>query len=409
MSRSHVTFPNEAAHEACPACRSMEARRFYEVRDVPVHSCVLLDSAEAARSFPTGDLELAFCGACGFIFNDAFKAERLDYSHDYEETQACSPTFLGFLEATIGRLVDTFGWRGGRVLEIGCGRGDFLQLVCERGGNAGIGIDPSATAGRVPRAGRDLGFRRELFGPAQLGECATHIATRHTLEHLRDVHDVLRDARAHLAHPGGAALFIEVPDVLRVLEEGAFWDLYYEHCSYFTAGSLTALAEATGFAVDEVRLVYGGQYLQLHARPAPRSQISSGTHPSLSGPVLEDCARTAHAVSRFQAACRAKLSELDARLERCAAAGERVALWGGGSKATGLLTTLPGPERVAYVVDINPEKRGRFICGTGHEMLGPDDLTRDPPDRVFAMNPIYLAEIRADLARRGLAALVEAV
>jgi hypothetical protein len=34
--------------------------------------------------------------------------------------------------------------------------------------------------------------------------------------------------------------------------------------------------------------------------------------------------------------------------------------------------------------------------------VGPDDLHERPPDLVIAMNPIYIDEIRADLAGRGL-------
>jgi hypothetical protein len=30
------------------------------------------------------------------------------------------------------------------------------------------------------------------------------------------------------------AVFFETPDAKRVLAEGAFWDIYYEHCSYFS-------------------------------------------------------------------------------------------------------------------------------------------------------------------------------
>ena len=44
-------------------------------------------------------------------------------------------------------------------------------------------------------------------------------------------------------------MFFELPDVMRELCEGAFWDLYYEHCTYFSCGSLARLFRATGFEV----------------------------------------------------------------------------------------------------------------------------------------------------------------
>ena len=42
-------------------------------------------------------------------------------------------------------------------------------------------------------------------------------------------------------------VFFELPDTERVLTEAAFWDIYYEHCSYFTPGSLARLFRRTGF------------------------------------------------------------------------------------------------------------------------------------------------------------------
>ncbi len=63
-------------------------------------------------------------------------------------------------------------------------------------------------------------------------------------------------------------LLFELPDTTRILDECAFWDIYYEHCSYFTAGSLARLFRQAGFAVDDLYRVYDDQYLVIEARPA---------------------------------------------------------------------------------------------------------------------------------------------
>jgi hypothetical protein len=51
------------------------------------------------------------------------------------------------------------------------------------------------------------------------------------------------------------------------LEEEAFWDVYYEHCSYFSAGSLTRLFRKAAFDVLQVGREYGDQYVTIEARP----------------------------------------------------------------------------------------------------------------------------------------------
>ena len=52
---------------ACAACGGGDIRTFYQVKDVPAHSCLMLSSREEALAFPRGDIELGFCGGCGFI------------------------------------------------------------------------------------------------------------------------------------------------------------------------------------------------------------------------------------------------------------------------------------------------------------------------------------------------------
>ena len=84
------------------------------------------------------------------------------------------------------------------------------------------------------------------------------------------------------------------------------------------------------------------------------------------------------------------------------AAGKRVAIWGGGSKGVSFLTTNGLGEEVADVIDINPHKQGKFLPVTAHRVTGPEALRDEPPDTVIVMNPIYLPEIGADLAKLGL-------
>lgn len=385
----------------CFACGSPHTQVFYEIGDVPVHSCVLLDSREEALSFPRGEIRLAFCPACGFIQNEAFDPGLLDYSRDYEETQGFSPTFTAFARDLAARLVDRYDLHGGEVLEIGCGKGEFLQLLCEVGDNKGLGIDPSCRPERITGPAAD---RVEVILD-HYSESYTHltgdlICCRHTLEHIQPVAAFVGLVRRSAEHRPGCAVFFEVPDTLRVLRERAFWDIYYEHCSYFTPGSLTRLFRRCGYDVEEVGLDYDDQYLLLHARP-------DGSSAPL--PEEERVGALADEVARFGAAYRGELDRRRAELAELADGGHRVVLWGSGSKAVSLLTSLGVGREVAGVVDINPHRQGMFLPATGHRIIAPEALPAYEPDLVLAMNPIYLDEIRADLERLGVGATLRAV
>jgi hypothetical protein len=197
-------------------------------------------------------------------------------------------------------------------------------------------------------------------------------------------------------------VFLEVPDMTRVLRERAFWDVYYEHCTYLTAGSLARLFRSTGFELIELVRDFGDQYLWITARP------STGQSSSVL-PLEDDLAATTADVAFFREQCPQDVAALRDRIRGLAAAGKKPVLWGAGSKAVGLLTTTGIGGEVEYLVDINPFKAGKFLPGTGHAIVSPDYLRQYRPGAVIAMNPVYVDEIRQQLATLGVDAEVTAV
>jgi hypothetical protein len=87
-----------------------------------------------------------------------------------------------------------------------------------------------------------------------------------TLEHIGQTQRFLTSVRM-VANRSDSVIFFQVPDMHRILKEGAFWDIYYEHCSYFSKTSLTHLFTGTGFAVQRIWIGYDGQYLMIVACP----------------------------------------------------------------------------------------------------------------------------------------------
>jgi len=354
---------------------------------------VLLDSRAEAADFPKGELELAFCG-CGFIQNGLFDPGLLDYSQDYEESQGFSPTFEAFAQGLVDRLIDRYGIRDKKVFEVGCGKGDFLSLICKSGNNVGLGIDPGYRDGRLA-PGVDATVIQRFFTEPEPELTGDLICCRHTLEHIQPVHDFVDLIRRSAEQQAGSVVFFEVPDTARILNEGAFWDVYYEHCSYFTLGSLGRLFRANGFDLLSLRTGYDEQYLLLEAK------VRKGD-PTESFPGEDDLMEIRKAVPRFVDATRATIGIWEKRLEQAKAAGEKVVIWGASSKGVAFLTSLRNGDVVEYAVDINPWKQGRFLPGAGQQIVGPDFLKDYRPDLVIPMNPIYLEEIRADLEGLGL-------
>ncbi len=389
---------------ACRACGSAETESFYRVPSVPVHSCLMVDDRATALAFPMGALDLHVCRACGFIQNARYDASLQGYSSAYEETQAFSPRFMQFLDELCDDQVARFGLDGKTLLEIGCGKGEYLVGLCERAPRArGIGIDPGYRPERTRSAAAErITFITDFFGPAFAHLSADYVSCRHTLEHIGEVAEFMALVLEGIGPRKDVEIFFELPDVERVLAEGAFWDIYYEHCSYFTAGSLMRLFRRTGFEPRRFWRAYDDQYLMLEARPA-------GGAASAPMDAEDDLARTLALVERFRTGVRDRIAGLRATVADAVAGGRRVAIWGSGSKAVSFLTTLGLGGEISAVVDINPHKHGKFLAGTGHEIVAPTALTDIRPDLVIAMNAIYLDEIGRDLAKLGVAAELIAI
>ena len=371
----------------CPSCGNPDMSVFYEARNVPVNSCLMMSTQQEALNFPRGDVVLGFCEQCGFISNVAFDISRVDYSPIYEDQQCFSSTFNAFAQNLAKRLVKKHDLYNKNILEIGCGKGDFLELISELGNNSGVGIDPAYISGRILReASKRLTFIQDYYSDRYACYSGDLVCCRHTLEHIPKTSEFVNIVRRAIGDRLDTVVFFELPDVSRVLRELAFWDIYYEHCSYFSFGSLARLFRSCNFEVSDLSRDFGDQYLLLEAKPV--SQTSEKVN------YLEESVQEmAKYVKYFSANCREKLDQWKSRLKQLHADGRHVVIWGSGSKCVSFLTTLNVKDEIDYVIDINPFRHGKFLPGAGKKVMPPEFLRNYKPDVVFVVNPIYCDEI----------------
>ena len=387
---------------ACPACGAAGMAVFYEVRAVPVNSVLLVTSRDEAMNFQTGDIALAACPACGFISNIAFDEALTQYTAQYEATQGYSPTFNKFHKALAQDLIDRFDLHGKDIIELGCDKGDFITMLVEMGDNRGVGFDPAYVPGRHPSPAADrLTFIADFYGEQYADYRADFICCKMTLEHIPDVGRFVATVRRSIGDNGDTVVFFQIPNARYVLCDVAFWDIYYEHCSYFTKGSLARLFRRAGFEVRDLWTAYDDQYLMIEAYPAGEQGSAEVGGTELAGE--ESAAETLEMVRYFVEHYTARHDQWRTALADWRATGRRVVLWGGGSKGVAFLTTLSQTrDDIAYAVDINPIKHGTFMAGTGQEIIAPESLKIYRPDVVIIMNPVYRAEVTADLTALGL-------
>lgn len=375
-----------ATHD-CPSCGTHDVETFYEVLNVPVHSCIMSNTVEDATSFPVRDIVMGVCRGCGFVWNVAFDAAVQDYHPGYEDQQSFSPTFNSFAGRLAQHLIDKYEIRKKRIVEIGCGKGDFLALMCELGENWGVGIDPTCIKERIRSSANDrIEIIQDYYSESYSGYTGDLMMCRHTLEHIHDTRAFLRTIRRGIGKSLNTLVFFEVPDVVIVLKDVVFWDIYYEHCSLFSPGSLARMFRDNDFDVIDLYRDYDDQYLMIDAVPA--AGIPSSLHP------LEEAPETIVSMARdFSGRVKTELNRWRQRIDEMNAAGKRPVIWGSGSKCVAFMTTLGLKDEIGAVVDINPYRQGKFIPGVGKQVVAPESLRSYEPESIIVMNPVYKGEI----------------
>lgn len=381
----------------CPICASTALAAFLHRTGVPVHQNLVVADRGAARAVARGELDMLACEECGFVFNRGFDGDKLAYGEDYDNTQSCSAYFDAYLDDLVRELVEEQGVRNCRIVEVGCGKGQFLRKLVNfpGSGNQGFGFDPSYVGPDSDPDGR-LNFRRAFYDASCADVPADVVVCRHVIEHVPTPLDLLRSVHAALAGSPNARVFFETPCVEWILEHRVVWDFFYEHCSLFSGSSLRLAFEKTGFAVNRVAHIFGNQYLWLEARvTGPAGQAGNDQK-------IRSSKRTASLAATYgleEQTLRQSWLTRAARL-RCAGG---VALWGAGAKGATFANLLdPRCELIDCVIDINPNKQGRFIPGTGHPIIAPSSLGERGVRSIVLMNPNYREENRRLLAASGL-------
>ena len=334
------------------------------------------------------------------IYNLAFDPSRMAYTHAYENSLHFSRQFQTYAQELATRLIDKYQLQGKRIIEIGCGKGEFLSMLCRGGQNHGVGFDPSCDAGSsAGETLEDITLISDVYSEAYAELTADLICCRQVLEHIQAPRDFLLQLRQVIGKRPDGIAFFEVPNVLYTLRDFAIWDIIYEHCSYFSPSALTRIFQKTGFAVLQVYPAFGGQFLCLEASPkAIRADPS--TEPTAE---LEELSGF---VSSFAAHYQRKVKTWNEALNRWLEQGSRMVVWGAGSKGVTFLNTVDAGKQLRYVVDINPRKQGMHVAGTGQRIVAPQFLRDYRPDIVLVMNPIYATEIRGLLGQASVTAEV---
>ncbi|MCF6149208.1 MAG: methyltransferase domain-containing protein [Candidatus Kuenenia sp.] len=368
---------------------------FYQSEKVPIHSLPLAPTREIAMNDLKGSITLGFCMSCGFISN-------IDYDSDiqtslpivYEENQEFPRTFNVFTKHIALYLIEQYDLHNKKIIEIGCGKGEFLSLLCRTGGNCGIGFDPGNVNGYNPGENY-ITFINDFYSEKYAGYEGDLICCRMILEHIHLTSKFLHTIRRVIGKRKDTIIFFQVHDIIRILRKQAFWKIYYKHCSYFSSGSLASLFRRCGFDVLNIWKDYDNQYLMIEAKPG------NGLNAAVLD--IEEFPEDAlNSVFYFLNNYKKKINYWKNKLQHLRKNKRRAVVWGANSESVAFLTSLTVEDEIEFVVDTNPYKQGMYMVSTGQKIVSPDFLQQYNPDTIIVMNPACVDEIRHELHHFGL-------
>ncbi len=363
----------------CPVCSGNDLAPLVSF-STPRLCNFLFPTKEEAVAADIGFVSISYCRDCTHTFNNSFEEGSIAYAPHYDSSLEHSPRFAAFAEDLAIQLNNTYSLAGKTVVEIGCGKGDFLKRLCALSKAKGIGFDTSYEE-RGAKRSENITFVCDYFDERYCDIRPDFIVCRHVLEHIENPVAFLQGLRAHPGVGPHTCLYFEVPNALYTLRDHGIWDLIYEHASYFTLESLRTAFQLAGFDVLRVGASFSEQYLFVEARAKPPDRLET----------LDNSAATESLIASFAEMYRARIARWADRL--AAEDPAKVVVWGAGSKGITFVNAVPGGGQIGAFVDVNPHKQGRFAPRYGTLVISPNTLKARGTKLVVIMNPIYSDEI----------------
>jgi hypothetical protein len=310
-------------------------------------------SREEAAEFPLIPLDVSVCECCGHVHIGKDSVVEFDESYNNEQSgSTIASTHMAIVaDHLTARLTD----HNAKIVEIGCGRGEFLGILAERGYAGVQGYDPVA-------GGQTDYISSTYWSGASDGDIDLFVL-RHTLEEIPDPHGFAEEMAASLSPRG--LVYCEITNADRVTGQFDAFSVYPECTNIFSLKSLHLLLRKFGIELQAVWSFFDGHWVGYLGRKIPASRIGEDWNGRL---------------QRIRAKVRSAV--------------QPAVLWGAGGRGGNMLNFCNvDTSLIEYVVDVNPAKQGMYIPPYGQLVISPDRLREISPGTVFVASEKYLPEI----------------
>lgn len=351
-------------------CHEFFEEPLLRYEDMP-EAAQFLPDAESLEGNKGVDLEVCQCSGCGLV---QLSNDPVPYYRDVIRAAAFSEEMKEFRIKQFGDFVQNHSLKGKKVIEIGCGRGEYLSIMQQFGTEA-YGLEHLEES-VMQCANKGL---RVLKGFIE----SSNYKLNHSpfdafyilnfLEHVSGPNSTLRGIYNNMAND--AVGLVEVPNFDMILRKNLFSEFIGDHLFYFTKETLSTTLRLNGFEVIDCNEVWHDYIISAVVKKRGKIEISH--------------------FYKYQVQLKGAIEEYVRRFKN-----KKVAIWGAGHQALAVISLMNLADKIRYVVDSAPFKQGKYTPATHLPIVSPDILHSDPVDAIIVMAASYSDEVARIIRQR---------
>lgn len=311
------------------------------------------------------DLQLCQCDHCGLVQLDT---SPVPYYRTVIRAGGISSTMKELRLKQYKSFYEEFGLRGKKIIEVGCGKGEFLKLWKDFDVRV-IGIENGTNL--VEQARRDGLEVYKAFaedGNTELPEAPFDAFVQFNyLEHQPHPNEMLQCIYNNTTE--NAVGMVTVPSLEYILKYCGYYELIRDHIAYYSEDTLKFLFEKNGFEVLKCETINRDTH-SIIVRKRHKIDVSA----------WRENYDTLH-------------EELNEMLDKYISKGGKVAVWGASHQGFTLLSSMELSGKISYVIDSAPFKQGKYTPASHIPIVSKERFYKEKVDAILIVAPGYTDEI----------------
>jgi SAM-dependent methyltransferase len=385
----------------CRACKNTEVRTFINLGMSPIANNFLTSENIKNRdlSFP---LHVVTCVNCGFVQLPEVASREALFPEDYLYFSSYSSSWLEHSKVYAEKMIKKLNLsEKDLIVEIASNDGYLLQYFNDQKISV-LGIEPALEVAQVAR-NKGIETIVEFFGKDSANliieshKKAKLIIANNVLAHVPNIHDFIEGFFLLLADDG--FITFEFPHLLNLIKLNQFDTIYHEHYSYLSLTALNPIFKQHELKIVEVEKLetHGGSLRVTLVKTKYDYLVQNSVHETLEEEKNYDPLNE-NLMAKFQENAKIIRLELVKELKNAKEQGLKVAAYGAAAKGNTLLNySQINTDLISYVVDLNPNKQGKYLPGSHIPVVSENVLSQDRPDLLLILPWNLATEIKNQL------------